>query len=52
MAAAVMTLSLRGAFDGLPVFSPNGKWMMWTSQRGPTGTSQVFLADFKLPEGF
>lgn len=45
-------VTLRGAFDGLPVFSPNGKWMMWTSQRGPTGTSQVFLADFKLPEGF
>jgi Tol biopolymer transport system component len=39
-------------FDGLPVFSPNGEMMMWTSQRGPTGTSQVFLADFKLPAGF
>ncbi|MFM9956751.1 MAG: TolB family protein [Phycisphaerales bacterium] len=21
-------------FDGLPVFSPEGEWMMWTSQRG------------------
>ncbi|MFQ5424869.1 MAG: hypothetical protein ACE5F9_12940 [Phycisphaerae bacterium] len=39
-------------FDGLPVISPDGKRMMWTSQRGPTGTSQIFLADFKLPEGF
>ena len=39
-------------FDGLPVISPDGKWMMWTSQRGPTGTSQIFLAEFKLPDGF
>ena len=45
-----VTFSAR--FDGLPVFSPDGKLMMWTSQRGATGTSQVFLADFKLPEGF
>ncbi len=21
-------------FDGLPVFSPDGRWMMWTAQRG------------------
>ncbi len=21
-------------FDGLPVFTPNGEWMMWTAQRG------------------
>ncbi len=39
-------------FDGLPVFSPDGKYLMWTSQRGPSGMSQVFLADFHLPDGF
>lgn len=39
-------------FDGLPVFSPDGKKMMWTTQRGPSGMSQVFLADFHLPGGF
>ncbi len=22
-------------FDGLPVFTPDGQWMMWTAQRGP-----------------
>lgn len=22
-------------FDGLPVFTPDGTWMMWTAQRGP-----------------
>ncbi len=39
-------------FDGLPVISPDGKSMMWTSKRTKDGTSQVFIADFKLPEGF
>ena len=39
-------------FDGLPVVSNDGKWMMWTSQRGPTQTSQIFLAEFRAPSGF
>mgnify|MGYP002623821317 FL=1 len=37
-------------FDGLPVISPDGKKMMWTSQRGPDGSSQIFIADFKSPQ--
>jgi Tol biopolymer transport system component len=28
-------------FDGLPVFSPEGEWMMWTSQRGPKLESEA-----------
>lgn len=39
-------------FDGLAVFSDDGKRMMWTSQRSPDGSSQVFVADFTLPAGF
>ncbi len=39
-------------FDGLPVVSRDGRWMMWTSQRTTGGDSQVFLAEFKTPEGF
>lgn len=39
-------------FDGLPVVSRDGKWMMWTSQRSPAGDSQVFLGEFKKPDGF
>jgi Tol biopolymer transport system component len=39
-------------FDGLPVVSPDGKQMMWTSQRSPTGVSQIFIADFHRPDGF
>ena len=39
-------------FDGLPVISGDGRHMMWTSQRGPSGQSQIFVADFKKPDGF
>lgn len=37
--------------DVLPVFSPDGKRLMWTSGRGEDGTSQLWMADFALPEG-
>lgn len=39
-------------FDGLPVFSPDGKWMMWTGQRGPIAegedrpSSQIWAARY------
>ena len=36
-------------FDGLPVFSADGKRMMWTSQRGGDG-SQLFVARLRLPD--
>jgi TolB protein len=32
--------------DVLPVFSPDGKQMMWTSNRTEDGTSQLFIADW------
>lgn len=35
--------------DVLPVFSPDGTKLMWTSNRTPEHTSQLFLADFHLP---
>jgi hypothetical protein len=35
-------------FDGLPVFNQAGSVMMWTSQRGEDGSSQVWAADFVL----
>src|SRR2546422_669323 len=31
-------------FDGLPVFSPDGRRLCWTSNRTPDGKSQLFLA--------
>lgn len=36
--------------DVLPVFSPDGKQLMWTSTRSDDHSSQLFIADFKLPE--
>ncbi len=36
--------------DVLPVFSPDGKQLMWTSTRTDTHTSQLFIADFILPK--
>ena len=34
--------------DVLPVFNSDGSVMMWTSQRDPSGTSQLWVADFVL----
>ena len=36
--------------DVLPVFSPDGKQLMWTSTRTADHQSQLFIADFKLPK--
>ena len=36
--------------DVLPVFSPSGNQLMWTSTRGKQHTSQLYIADFHLPE--
>ena len=36
--------------DVLPVFSPDGKQLMWTSTRTADHASQLFIADFRLPQ--
>jgi tricorn protease-like protein len=36
--------------DVLPVFSPDGKQLLWTSTRTEDRSSQLFLGDFQLPE--
>ncbi|MCW8132684.1 MAG: M28 family peptidase [Planctomycetota bacterium] len=33
-------------FDGLPVFSPDGETLAWTSARTPKKQSQIFLAEW------
>jgi Tol biopolymer transport system component len=38
------------AADVLPVFSPDGKKLMWTSTRGEDRSSQLWIADFQAPE--
>jgi Tol biopolymer transport system component len=39
------------AADVLPVFSPDGTKLMWTSTRTGDRSSQLFLADFTPPKG-
>lgn len=39
-------------FDGLPSFSKDGLKLLWTSKRGKDKTSQIFVADFVMPEKF
>ncbi|NBU73993.1 MAG: biopolymer transporter Tol, partial [Planctomycetes bacterium] len=35
--------------DVLPVFSPDGKQLLWTSNRDGRQPSQLWLADFMKP---
>jgi TolB protein len=36
--------------DVLPVFSPDGRKLMWTSTRDGSGPAQLYMADFVLPK--
>jgi Tol biopolymer transport system component len=36
--------------DVLPVFSPDGKKLMWTSTRDGRGPAQLYIADFVPPK--
>ena len=44
-------ITFTNGFDALPVISPDGKWMMWTSARGAEKTTQIWVARFKMPKG-
>ena len=50
--ATPLRVTSADGFDGLSVFSPDGRHMLWTSQRGPMAegdarpTSQVWIAEF------
>ncbi len=46
----IMRVTDNPAADVLPVFSPDGKRLMWTSNRTDNHQSQLFIADFSLPE--
>ncbi|MDZ4755313.1 MAG: hypothetical protein SGJ11_12575 [Phycisphaerae bacterium] len=35
--------------DVLPVFSHDGRWMLWTGQRDEGATSQLYVAEWKMP---
>ena len=46
---ALERITYADGFDGLPVFSRDGKQMLWTSKgRSADKTSQLFIADFQV----
>jgi len=45
----IVRLTDHPSADVLPVFSPDGKKLMWTSNRTDNHSSQLFIADFDLP---
>ena len=45
-AGAITRITDHKAADVLPVFSPDGKKLMWTSTRSADGTSQLWIADW------
>ena len=42
-------VTFRQGFDGLPAFSSDGKWLMWSGKRTKDNTTQVFVARFTPP---
>ena len=44
-----MLTAVPGA-DVLPVFSPDGTKVMWTSSRDGRSPTQLYIADFKMPK--
>lgn len=37
--------------DVLPVVSPDGKYLMWSSRRGEDKTTQIYIARLRFPQG-
>jgi Tol biopolymer transport system component len=37
-------------FDGLPAFSPDGKYLMWSAKRSADNSVQLFFAKFNAPK--
>jgi Tol biopolymer transport system component len=50
-AGDVRQVTSNSAADVLPVFSPDGTKLMWTSARGKGKTSQLWIADWKRGAG-
>jgi Tol biopolymer transport system component len=45
----VTRLTDHSGADVLPVFTPDGRQLMWTTTRGEDHSSQLWIADFQLP---
>ncbi|WP_231740671.1 TolB family protein [Thalassoglobus neptunius] len=46
-AGEVTRITTHEKADVLPVFSPDGKKLMWTSSRTEDGSSQLYIADWR-----
>jgi Tol biopolymer transport system component len=46
-----LTFSPGSGFNGQPVFSPDGEYLMWTSKRTANHAPQIFIAAFHMPRG-
>ncbi|NQT38112.1 MAG: M20/M25/M40 family metallo-hydrolase [Planctomycetes bacterium] len=44
--SAPVRVTHTAGFDGLPVFTPDGKRLAWTTRRGAAKQSQIHIADF------
>ncbi|HEX8340721.1 MAG TPA: hypothetical protein VF624_07425 [Tepidisphaeraceae bacterium] len=44
-----LRLTFTAGADLLPAFSPDGRYMMWTSKRSADRTSQIWIAKYKKP---
>jgi Tol biopolymer transport system component len=47
--SAKTRLTFTPGADVLPVFSPDGRYLLWTSKRTSDNTTQLFLATFTMP---
>lgn len=47
--SAKRRVTFHRSFDGLPVFSPDGNWLMWSSKRTKDNTTQLVAARFTPP---
>jgi TolB protein len=43
-------ITFTNGFDGFPTFSPKGDHLMWSSKRTADGTTQLFVARFRIPD--
>jgi Tol biopolymer transport system component len=48
--SAPVRLTFAPGADVLPVFSPDGRWLMWTSTRDGRSPAQLYMADFVPPK--
>ncbi len=49
-ASPAVRVTQAGGYDGLPAFSPDGRWLSWTGRHADSMLSQIFVADWNDAE--